>query len=258
MKDLKKRAYKMNKRRTVLITGASRGMGKAEALEFAKNGYDVLFTYASQKEKAEAVKEEIEKNYGVKALAVQADLRKKEDIEKLVEEGLKVFETIDVLINNAGYALYGDVKDKTIESFEEMMKVHLYAPFYLTKLLAPKMIENKFGRIINISSIDASKTYNAESAEYDAAKAAIINLTKTMSLAYAPIINVNCICPGWMHTDMTDSNPEGLNDYILSRISKGRFGRPEEVAKVALFLASGDAEYIDGAVIDVDGGYKLV
>lgn len=244
-------------KKTVLITGGDRGMGKAEVLEFAKAGYDVAFTFVREKEKAEQVKKEAE-THGVKAIAIQADLKEEKDIEKLAAEALKAFGTIDVLVNNAGYAIYGPVEEKGIASFEEIMKVHLYAPFYLIKLLAPKMVERKFGRVINISSIDASKTYNAESAEYDAAKAAIINLTKTMSLAYAPYVNVNCICPGWMHTDMTDANPPELNECILGRITKGRFGKPEEVAKVALFLASEDADYIDGSVIEVDGGYKLV
>lgn len=244
--------------KTALITGASRGMGKAEAIEFAKKGYNVIINFSSNKEKADAVKEEIERDYQVKAIAIQADLRNHEDMDRLVDESIQVFGKIDVLVNNAGYATYGDVKEKTIESFDEMMRIHLYAPFYLTQLLAPKMAENMFGRIINISSIDATKTYNAESAEYDAAKAALINLTMTMSLAYQPYVNINCVCPGWMHTDMTDENSAELNEYIIGRISKGRFGKPEEVAKVVTFLASEDAEYIDGAVINVDGGYKLV
>lgn len=171
-------------RKTVLITGASRGMGKAEAIEFAKKGYDIIINYSNNIEKAVAVKEEIEKNYDVKAVAIQADLRKQEDMNRLVAESLRIFGKVDVLVNNAGYTLYGDVAEKTIEGFDEMMKIHVYVPFYLTKLLAPKMAENKSGRIINISSIDATKTYNAESAEYDASKAAVINLTKTMSLAY--------------------------------------------------------------------------
>lgn len=245
-------------KRTALITGSSRGMGKAEAIEFAKKGYDVVINYAGSKDKAEQLKTEIEQKYGVKAVAIQADLRRKEDIERLAEEALKAFGGVDVLVNNAGYATYGPVEKQSIESFEEMMKIHLYAPFYLTKLLAPKMAERKFGRVINIATIDVMKTYNAESAEYDAAKAALINLTKTSALAYQPYVNVNCVCPGWMHTDMADENPADLEEYIKGRVCKGRFGEPEEVAKVVTFLASDDAEYIDGEVICVDGGYKLV
>lgn len=245
-------------KRTVLITGASRGMGKAEAIEFAKRGYDVIINYASSKDKAEKLKAELEKTYGIKAAAIQADLCVKNDIERLVTEAVAEFGKIDVLVNNAGYAIYGDIADKTIESFEEMMQIHLYAPFYLTKLLAPKMAENKFGRVINISSVDAMKTYNAESAEYDAAKAALINLTKTMALAYQPYVNVNCVCPGFTNTEMSDMNPDDLEEYMKGKICKGRFAEPEEIARVVAFLASDDAEYIDGETICVDGGYKLI
>lgn len=244
--------------RTVLVTGSSRGMGRAEALEFAKKGYNVIIHYASKKEDADEVKAEIEKTYGAKVAVVQADLRKNEEIERLAEEALKAFGQVDVLVNNAGYAIYGPFEDKTIEGFEEMMQIHLYAPFLLTKLLAPKMAASKFGRIINIGTIDVMKTYNAESAEYDAAKAALISLTKTSSLAFQPYVNVNCVCPGWIWTDMTAANSKELNDYIVGRIAKGRFGHPEDIAKVVVFLASDDADYIDGNTICVDGGYKLV
>lgn len=245
-------------KKTALVTGSSRGMGRAEALAFAQKGYNVIVHYAGNKDKAEAVKEEIENKYHEQAAVFQADLRKKEDIERLAKEASKAFNGIDVLVNNAGYATYGPVKDKSITSFEAMMQIHVYAPFYLTKLLAPAMVKNKFGRIINIGSIDAMKTYNAESAEYDAAKAAVINLTKTSSLAYQPYVNVNCVCPGWIQTDMTKQNPAKLNDYITGRIAKSRFGKPSEIAKVVAFLASDDASYIDGETICVDGGYKLV
>lgn len=245
-------------RRTVLVTGSSRGMGRAEALTFAKQGYDVIVHYAGNKAKADETAEEIRSRYGVRVEEIQANLTKKEDLERLGKKAVAAFGHIDVLVNNAGYALYGPVKDKTIDNFDKMMRIHLYAPFYLTKLLAPAMVERGFGRVINIGTIDVMKTYNAESAEYDAAKAALLNLTKTMSLAYQPVVNVNCVCPGWMDTDMTRQNPPELNKTITSRISKGRFGRPEEVAGVVAFLASDAAEYIDGEVICVDGGYKLV
>lgn len=233
-------------------------MGRAEAIQFAKDGYDVIIHYSGNKAKAEEVANSIREQYGVRAGTSQADLTKQEDIERLAKEALEAFGHIDVLVNNAGYATYGNYEDKTISSFEDMMKIHLYAPFYLTKLLAPTMMERKHGRVINIGTIDVMKTYNAESAEYDAAKAALINLTKNMALAYQPYINVNCVCPGWMNTDMSRQNPKEVNDMIVGRICKGRFDEPEEVAKVVAFLASDTAEYIDGETICVDGGYKLV
>ncbi len=244
--------------RTVLVTGSSRGMGRAEALTFAGQGYDVIVHYAGNKAKADETAEEIRARYGVRAEVIQADLTKNEDIERLAKQALAVFGHIDMLVNNAGYVLYGPVKDKTIDDFGKMMCIHLYAPFLLTKLLAPTMVERGFGRVVNIGTIGVMKTYNAESAEYDAAKAALLNLTKTMSLAYQPVVNVNCVCPGWMDTDMTRQNPPELNKTITGRISKGRFGKPEEVAGVVAFLASDAAEYIDGEVICADGGYKLV
>ncbi len=246
-----------NKNKVVLVTGSSRGMGRAEAIEFARRGYDVIVHYSGNKAKAEEAKSEIEK-LGANAAVVQADLRKKEEVEMLAEKAEAAFGKIDVLVNNAGYALYNDFSEKTIETFEEMMKIHLYAPFYLTKLLAPKMAEHKFGRIINIGTIDVMKTYNAESAEYDAAKSALISLTKNSALAYQPYVNVNCVCPGWIQTEMTEQNSLDLNEYIKGRICKKRSGKPEEVAKTVAFLVSEDAEYIDGETICVDGGYKLV
>ena len=244
--------------KVALVTGSSRGMGKAEILEFAKRGYDVIIHYVGNEAKAQAVKEEAEKTYDVKAAIVQADLLEEAGIEKLAKEALSAFGHVDVLVNNAGYAIYHDFSEKTITGFDEMMKIHVYAPFYLTKLLAPKMAENKFGRIINIGSIDATKTCNAESAEYDAAKAAVINLTRNCAYAYKPYVNVNCVCPGFTNTDMSDMNPSDLEEYMCGKICKGRFAKPEEIAKVVAFLASEDAEYIDGEVITVDGGYSMI
>lgn len=246
----------MNK--VALITGSSRGMGKAEAFEFAKNGYDVIINYVKSSAKAEEIKSEIEKEYGVKVLSIQADLAKEEDIKRLVDEAYKEFGHIDVLINNAGIAPYGPMEEKSISTFENTMKVNFYAPFLLTKLIAPKMMEQKYGKIVNISTIDVMKSYNAESAEYDASKAALINFTKTSALAYQPYVNVNCVCPGWIHTDMTEQNGEELNNFFLSKICKGRFGKPEEIAKVVRFLCSDDADFIDGEIICVDGGFKNI
>ena len=244
--------------KVVLVTGSSRGMGKAEIREFASRGYNVIIHYVTNQQKALEVKEEVEKEFGVQAKIIQANLLEESGIEKLASEALDAFGHVDVLVNNAGYAVYGDYDEKTISSFDEMMKIHVYAPFLLTKLLAPKMAENKFGRVINIGSIDATKTCNAESAEYDAAKAAIINLTRNSAYAYKPYVNVNCVCPGFTHTDMSNLNPSDLETYMCNKICKGRYAKPEEIAKVVAFLASDDAEYIDGEVITVDGGYSMI
>ncbi len=246
----------MNK--TAMITGSSRGMGKAEAYEFASRGYDIVVHYVNSRDAAEMIRADIEKTYGVKAIAIQADLTKEEDTRKLAENAIQEFGRIDVLVNNAGITLYDDFGKKTVQGFEQSMQINLYAPFLLTQILGAKMAENKYGKIVNIATIDVMTTYNAESAEYDASKAALISLTKTSSLQFQPYVNVNCVCPGWVETDMNKDLPQELLDYQASKTCKGRMAKPEEVAKLVAFLASDDAEFIDGEVIKIDGGYKLM
>jgi len=233
-------------------------MGKAEAYEFASRGYDIIINYVASREKAELIQKEITEKYGVKAVAIQADLSKEASVRNLAEEALRIFGKVDVLINNAGIALYSDFKEKRLADWEQSMQVNLYAPFLLTQILAPVMAENKYGKIVNIATIDVMTTYNAESAEYDASKAALISLTKTSSLQYQPYVNVNCVCPGWVETDMNKELPKDILDYQASKTCKGRMAKPEEVAKLVAFLASDDAEFIDGEIIKIDGGYKLM
>lgn len=245
-------------RKTVLITGASRGMGKAEAYEFASRGYDVIINYINSRELADSIKKDIEEKYGVCVRTIQADLSKETEVRALASRALSAFGKIDVLVNNAGIALYSDFSEKTIENWNQSMQVNLYAPFILTQCLGAEMMKNQYGKIVNIATIDAMTTYNPESAEYDASKAALINLTKTSSLQFQPYVNVNCVCPGWVATDMNKNLPQELLDYQASKTCKGRMAKPEEVAKLVAFLASDDAEFIDGEIIKIDGGYKLL
>lgn len=241
-----------------MITGSSRGMGKAEAYEFASRGYDVIVHYVNSQEAAETISEDIRKKYGVRTAVIKADLAKENEVKKLASKALEAFGKVDVLVNNAGIALYDEFEKKTVQGFEQSMKVNLYAPFLLTQILGAEMVKNQYGKIINIATIDVMTTYNAESAEYDASKAALISLTKTTSLQFAPYVNVNCVCPGWVATDMNKDLPQELLDYQTSKTCKGRMAKPEEVAKLVAFLASDDAEFIDGEVIKIDGGYKLM
>lgn len=196
-------------------------MGKAEAYEFAVRGYDVIIHYGNSKESTEKISKDIEEKYGVRTALIQADLSKEEEVRALASKALAAFGKVDVLVNNA------------------------------------EMAKNKYGKIVNIATIDVMTTYNAESAEYDESKAALISLTKTSSLQFAPYVNVNCVCPGWTATDMNKDLPQELLDYQASKTCKGRMEKPEEVAKLIAFLASDDAEFIDGEVIKIDGGYKL-
>ena len=203
--------------RVAMITGSSRGMGKAEAYEFASRGYDVIVHYVNSKEAAENISEDIKKKYGVKTAVMRADLANESEVRELASKALEVFGRVDVLVNNAGIALYDEFQKKTVQGFEQSMQVNLYAPFLLTQILGAEMVKNKYGKIVNIATIDVMTTYNAESAEYDASKAALISLTKTSSLQFAPYVNVNCVCPGWVATDMTKDLPQELLDYQASK-----------------------------------------
>lgn len=243
--------------RTALITGSSRGIGRATAEEFAKRNYNVVINYANSKEKAENLSSELEKKYGIKAIAVKADLSKEDEVRSLAEQALGKFGKVDVLVNNAGIALYSEVSEKTSADWALSMQTNLIAPFMLSRILGAEMVKNKYGKIINIASIDAICTYNAQSMEYDASKAALINMTYNFALELQPYVNVNCIAPGWVDTDMNKELPAELIEYQKSKICKNRFAKPEEVAKLIAFLASDDAEFINSDVIRIDGGYKL-
>ncbi len=139
---------------------------------------------------------------------IGADLMDEAQTRKLAQEALKEFGKVDVLVNNAGMALYDDFAKKTVQGFEKSMQLNLYAPFLLTQILGEQMAKNKYGKIVNIATIDVMTTYNAESTEYDASKAALISLTKTSSLQFQPYVNVNCVCPGWVATDMNKELPQ--------------------------------------------------
>ena len=170
------------------------------------------------------------------------------------EKSLARFGKVDVLVNNAGIALYSEVAHKTVSDWDISLKTNLIAPFLLSQILGAEMVKNKYGKISNIASIDAIYTYNAPSIEYDASKAALINMTKN---ELQPYVNVNCVAPGWVDTDMNKDLPQELIDYQLGRICKKRFAKPEEAAKLVIFLAGDDAEFINSEVIKIDGGYKL-
>ena len=243
--------------RVALITGSSRGIGKATAEEFAKRGYDVIINYVHSKEKAEALCTQLEQQYGVTAKAIKADLASETEVRAMAQRALVEFGKVDVLVNNAGIALYSEVEGKTVADWNLTLQTNLIAPFLLSQILGAEMVKNQYGKIVNIASIDAIYTYNAQSMEYDASKAAIINLTYNTALAFQPYVNANCVAPGWVETDMNKDLPQELIDYQTSKICKKRFAKPEEVAKLVAFLASDDAEFINSEVIKIDGGYKL-
>lgn len=243
----------MNK--NALITGGTRGIGEAIAHEFAKKGYNLIINYVNSKEKAEKLKNELKEKYNIKVLTSQADLADEKAIENMVDIAIKKFGKIDVLVNNAGIVIDKEFEDRTIEDWKQILNINLIAPFILTKLIGKEMVKNKSGAIINISSTNGINTYYPTSVDYDASKSGLISLTYDSAVELAPYVRVNCIAPGWVNIEMNKELPEDFVKEETERILVKRFAEPEEIAKVATFLASDDASFINSTVIKVDGGW---
>lgn len=253
-----KERTKMTNNKVALVTGSSRGIGRATAYELAKRGYDVIINYRKNKKPAEDLIRRIKTDFNVKTALFCADVSKENDIKLMVDEIKKDFGRIDVLVNNAGIDLSCEYKDKTVENFLKTIGVNLIGPFLVAKYVAPLMLEQKSGKIINVSSNNATKGYDPTTADYDASKAALDNLTKNMAIEYAPYINVNAVAPGWVNTDMNKElfADADMKRLVCEKVLKNRYAEPEEIAKVIAFLASSDADYINGTVITVDGGVR--
>ena len=239
--------------KVALITGASRGLGAAIALEFAKNNYDIIINYLNSKEQANILKETILKNYNVRALVIKADVSDEAQVKMMVQAAFNTFGAIDVLVNNAGIAIDSLVEDKTVENFEKILKVNLIGAFSCARECAKIMKEGS--SIINISSTNAVNQYYPYSLDYDASKAGLLSLTNNLAVEYSPKIRVNAVMPGWINTEM---NKELDEEYIAAESRKillGRFAEPEEIANVVYFLATPQASYINGSIIRVDGGH---
>ena len=166
------------------------------------------------------------------------------------------FGTLDVLVNNAGIAIDTTFEDKTKENFRKTLELNLIAPFFLTRLFADDMYNNKQGKIINISSTNAIDSYYEFSLDYDASKAALINLTHNLANHYSPYINVNCVCPGWINTPMNQELSEEFKQKEINKILLNRFADPEEIANLVYFLSTDEASYINDSIIKIDGGVK--
>ena len=242
----------------ILVTGSSRGLGKAIVIEYAKNGYDVIINYNNSKDKALELKDYIESNYKVKALVIGCDISKEEEIDNMIDEIYKEFGHLDILVNNASIALDQDFELKTKEDFMKTLETNLVGTYLLSKKIGLKMKEAKKGNIINISSTNGLETTYPESIDYDASKAGIISLNHNLANYFAPYIRVNTICPGWINTDMNkDLDKEFIEDET-NKILLGRFAEPEEIAYLAYFLGTDKSSYINDSIIRIDGGVKRV
>lgn len=244
----------MNK--TVLITGASRGIGKAAAETFAKAGYDAALNYNKSEAAAEALCRELEK-YSVKALPFRADVSDKKAVEKMYAEIEKTMGSPSVLVNNAGIAEQALFTDITEEMWDRMFAVNVKGAYNCAQVVLPKMIHEKYGRIINISSMWGISGASCE-VHYSASKAALTGFTKALAKEVGLSgITVNCVAPGVIDTDMNGKlSPETMAE-LKESTPLGRIGTPRDVAETVLFLASERASFITGQIISVDGGFIL-
>jgi len=242
--------------KVVLVTGGSRGIGASIVEEFAKKGYNVVINYVNNSEKANSLKNEIEEKYNIKALAIKADVSNELEVKNMIENIINEFGYIDCLVNNAGIAIDTTFLDKTVENFRRILNVNLIGTFLVSKYVSKYMLERKSGNIINISSTNGIDTVYPESLDYDASKAGVISLTKNLAIEFAPYIRVNSVAPGWVLTEMNKELDFEFIKKECDSILVGRFADPSEIAKVAVFLDSSDASYINNTVIRVDGGWK--
>lgn len=236
-------------KKTALITGASGGLGLALA-NIMSNDYNLVLTYNTNEKPLKDLEQKLKDVTKIKI--IKCDLTNEEDIKKLVEESINEFSKIDVLINNAATCYDEPVELKTKETFMKVLDINLVAPFLLSKYVAQHMLEQKQGKIINISSTNGIDTNYPESIDYDASKAGLISLTKNLAKHYAPYITVNAIAPGWIETSMNKDMDENYKKQEEEKILLKRFAKPDEIAHAVLFLC--ENTYINGTVIRVDGG----
>ncbi|GGH16814.1 3-oxoacyl-[acyl-carrier-protein] reductase [Paenibacillus segetis] len=241
---------------TALVTGASRGIGRSIALALAEAGANVAVNYAGNEEAAARVVSEIE-SLGVKAFAVKAHVGNSEQFDEMVKKIVDTWGRIDILVNNAGITRDNLIMRMKEAEFDDVIETNLKGVFNGIKAVTRPMMKQRSGRIINISSV-VGVLGNPGQANYVAAKAGVIGLTKASARELASRnINVNCIAPGFIETDMTDQLPEEIKQGLLSGIPLARLGQSEEVAKVALFLASDSSSYMTGQTLHVDGGMYM-
>jgi 3-oxoacyl-[acyl-carrier protein] reductase len=239
--------------KTVLVTGSTRGIGSAIAEEFAKHGANVVVS-GTVEEKAQEVANLLAQNYGVKTLGVGMDVSNPQSVEEAFKKIHSTFEGIDILVNNAGITRDTLFLRMKLEDWQKVLEVNLTGTFLVTKQVVRHMTKKRWGRIINITSV-VGFTGNVGQVNYSTTKAGLVGFTKSLAKELAPRnILVNAVAPGFIETDMTETLKEEIKEEYKRRIPLGRFGKPQEVARVVLFLASPMADYVTGEVIHVNGG----
>jgi len=242
------------KDRIVIVTGASRGIGSAIARKFAKEGAKVVVNFNSSEEDASRLTEEIRREGG-DAITVRADVSKPADVKQLVKKTIETYGRVDVLINNAGVLFSNTFLDADEEVWDKTIDVNLKGAYLCSKEVAPIMLKQQKGNIINISSNSGGYHQSAlKFVEYVASKAGMNGLTRALALRLGPYVRVNAICPGWIKTEMTGSLDPELEKTILGETPMKRFGTVDDVADAALYLASDDSGFVTGELLMVTGG----
>ena len=242
--------------KVALVTGASRGIGQATAIDLAKAGADIVVNFIGNEAVAQETVEAIEA-LGRKAIKIKADVGNAEDVQAMVDEAVAAFGHIDILVNNAGITRDGLLIRMKDSDWDDVLNINLKGVYLVTKAVAKLMVKQRAGRIINMTSVSGI-TGNVGQANYAAAKAGVIGFTKTCAKELAARgITVNAVAPGFIETAMTDVLPEKIKEGIAATVPFGRMGQPEEIASVVTFLASDFASYITGQVLNVDGGMVM-
>lgn len=246
----------MEEKKVAIITGGSRGIGKEIAKKFAKENYNLVINYVSEKTNTEELKKEIEA-LGAEVLFIKTNVTSYEECEKMAKDAINQFGKIDVLVNNAGVTKDSLLLRMKEEDFDTVINVNLKGTFNVTKACIPYMMKKKSGKIVNISSV-VGISGNSGQANYAASKAGIIGFTKSVAKELASRnILANCVAPGYIATDMTNGLSDAVKESINNQIPLKRVGMPEEVAKAVYFLAGEENSYITGQVLNVDGGMLI-
>jgi acetoacetyl-CoA reductase len=250
----------MNKRldgKTAIVTGSGRGIGRSIAKELAATGANLVINYATSAQGAQALADEVGKEYGTKTLVVRADVTDYDQVGQMVKQAVDTFGQIDILVNNSGINRDKTLKNMSKQNWDEVINVNLNSVFNCTRQVLPLMLERKYGRIVTISSF-VGQAGNIGQTNYAATKAGILGFTKALALEVSRSgITVNAVCPGFIETDMLMTVPENIRQSLINRIPAARFGTPEEVAACVRYLVT-EGDYITGESIAINGGLYMI